>query len=63
MRSAILAAMLLLSSGIALPPVAAQDVAPAAAEPPIVGEARRFMAAYAAELVAGQREAVAARYH
>ena len=55
----ILAALLLLFTAAASP-AAAQSAQPA--EPPIVTEARAFMAAYAQALLAADRAGIAARY-
>ena len=55
-----LAALLLLVT--AASPLAAQAPASGSAEPPVVVEARAFMAAYAEALLAGDRPGIAARY-
>lgn len=54
-----LAAILVLMFAAAFGPVRAQETAD---PPPIVAEARAFMEAYAADLRAGDREALIARY-
>lgn len=57
-RAALLAAAMAPQSGLAQE-TGAQA---AAAEAPVVAEARAFMAAYARDLIAGDRAAIAARY-
>lgn len=54
-----LAAILILTLTTAFGPLRAQETS---APPPIVAEARAFMEAYAADLRAGDREALIARY-
>jgi opacity protein-like surface antigen len=56
----ILAALLFLFAASA--PLAAQAPASASAEPPVVAEARAFMASYAEALSAGDRAGIAGRY-
>jgi hypothetical protein len=52
----------LLALGLIAAPASAQSSSTAAAEAPIVVEARAFMARYADDLIQGNRAAVAARY-
>lgn len=52
----------LLALGLIAAPASAQPSTFAAAEGPIVAEARAFMARYADDLIQGNRAAVAARY-
>jgi len=60
MRKTMMAALLALAAPDGAQPAAAQETA--AAEAPVVAEARAFMAAYARDLTAGDRAAIAARY-
>jgi len=60
MRHIALLALALAAPALAQPAPAPR--APARAEAPIVAEARAFMAAYARDLLAGDRAAIAARY-
>lgn len=57
MRHVLLAALALVPAA-----AAAQPTATAAAEAPIIAEARAFMARYAEDLTLGNRAAIAARY-
>lgn len=60
MRALALAALLVVSTPAA---AVAQTAPEAVAEAAIVVEAREFMASYARDLLAGDRAAIAARYH
>lgn len=63
MRKAMIGAVMLMLGAVQGAPAIAQPPGQAAeAEAPVVAEARAFMAAYARELAAGDRAAMAARY-